>query len=207
MMNGFPALIKNGLSNCASGWGISGSWERCRWGQEETLRNAQGFLTFNTRAKDAAGAVAELDLVLTGGRLSNSTKSVIEAAYTRRMGKGLELKHTYATSVLKGSNPGKVVTCPDEPKHKWKAVKQAQCLRAAREMTPPNTTKPTKLNIHTRRMFSSRIMTPASTRKLGRRMAPVPPFLIPYRIPHGFTQDPSTDEGDCFAWRRAATCA
>ena len=32
-----------------------------------------------------------------------------------------------------------------------------------------------------------------STRILGRRTAPVPPFLIPNRVPHGFTQDPSTD--------------
>ena len=32
-----------------------------------------------------------------------------------------------------------------------------------------------------------------STRILGRRTAPFPPFLIPSRVPHGFTQDPSTD--------------
>ena len=32
-----------------------------------------------------------------------------------------------------------------------------------------------------------------STRILGRRTAPFPPFLIPHRVPHGFTQDPSTD--------------
>ena len=28
---------------------------------------------------------------------------------------------------------------------------------------------------------------------MGRRTAPFPPFLIPNRVPHGFTQDPSTD--------------
>ena len=32
-----------------------------------------------------------------------------------------------------------------------------------------------------------------SSRILGRRTVPFPPFLIPYRVPHGFTQDPSTD--------------
>ena len=32
-----------------------------------------------------------------------------------------------------------------------------------------------------------------STRILGRRMAPFPLFLIPHHVPHGFTQDPSTD--------------
>ena len=32
-----------------------------------------------------------------------------------------------------------------------------------------------------------------STRILGRRMAPFPPFLIPDRVPLGFTQDPSTE--------------
>ena len=31
-----------------------------------------------------------------------------------------------------------------------------------------------------------------STRILGRRTAPFPPLLISYRVPHGFTQDPST---------------
>ena len=33
-----------------------------------------------------------------------------------------------------------------------------------------------------------------STRILGRRTAPFPAFLIPYRVPHGFTQYPSTDQ-------------
>ena len=32
-----------------------------------------------------------------------------------------------------------------------------------------------------------------STRILGRRTAPYPPFLVPYRVPYGFTRDPSTD--------------
>ena len=32
-----------------------------------------------------------------------------------------------------------------------------------------------------------------STRILGSRTAPFIPFLFPYRVPHGFTQDPSTD--------------
>ena len=32
-----------------------------------------------------------------------------------------------------------------------------------------------------------------STRMLGRRAAPVPPFLIPNRVPHGSTQYPSTN--------------
>ena len=33
----------------------------------------------------------------------------------------------------------------------------------------------------------------ASTRILGRRTPPFPPFLLPNRVPHGFTQYPSTD--------------
>ena len=32
-----------------------------------------------------------------------------------------------------------------------------------------------------------------STRILGMRTAPFPAFLIYYRVPHGFNQDPSTD--------------
>ena len=51
-----------------------------------------------------------------------------------------------------------------------------------------------------------------STRMLGRRTAPFPPFIIPYRVPHGLTQDPSTDRasaqqaalstaGRWFGWR------
>ena len=37
-----------------------------------------------------------------------------------------------------------------------------------------------------------------STRILGSCTAPFPPFLIPHRVPHGFTQDPSTDSGRCW---------
>ena len=44
-----------------------------------------------------------------------------------------------------------------------------------------------------------------STRILGRRTAPSPPFLIPNRVPHGFTQDPSTDLGLLAGERRLRT--
>ena len=37
------------------------------------------------------------------------------------------------------------------------------------------------------------LLLQVSTRILGRRTATFPPFLIPSRVPHGFTQDPSTD--------------
>ena len=43
-----------------------------------------------------------------------------------------------------------------------------------------------------------------STRILGRCTAPFPPFLIPNRVPHGFTQDPSTDRRPSRAARRGA---
>ena len=49
-----------------------------------------------------------------------------------------------------------------------------------------------------------------STRILGRRTAPSPRFLIPYRVPRGLPQDPSTDPNCALlgrapsrAWRRA----
>ena len=42
-----------------------------------------------------------------------------------------------------------------------------------------------------------------STRILGRRTAPFTPFLIPSCVPHGFTQDPSTDQRGALFCRRA----
>ena len=49
--------------------------------------------------------------------------------------------------------------------------------------------------VHERRQFGSRIADfQVSTRILGRRTAPFPRFLNSNRVPHGFTQDPGTDE-------------
>ena len=41
--------------------------------------------------------------------------------------------------------------------------------------------------------FVRRINQEVSTRILGRRTAPFPPFFIPSHVPRGITQDPSTD--------------
>ena len=42
-------------------------------------------------------------------------------------------------------------------------------------------------------LYSRRVNTKVSTRILGRLTAPFPPFHITHRVPHGYTQYPSTD--------------
>ena len=50
---------------------------------------------------------------------------------------------------------------------------------------------------------SLQAMSSVSTRILGRRTASFTPFLIPNRVPHDVTQDPSTDPGAPRRWRRS----
>ena len=72
LLNGLHSLIDHGLSRCASGFG--GETGSCQW-------PAAGGLAFAPADDDAAAAVAELDVLLTEGRLSAGSRAVVEAAY------------------------------------------------------------------------------------------------------------------------------
>ena len=61
------------------------------------------------------------------------------------------------------------------------------------QLATVNTSVATALTEAARSESRSLLESQVSTRILGRRMAPIPPFLIPNRVSHGFTQDPSTD--------------
>ena len=72
LLNGLHSLIDHGLSRCASGFG--GETGSCQW-------PAAGGLAFAPADDAAAAAVAELDVLLTEGRLSAGSRAVVEAAY------------------------------------------------------------------------------------------------------------------------------
>ena len=58
----------------------------------------------------------------------------------------------------------------------------------------PSTQYTIHLRMRMRRTaISARFGSQVSTRILGRRAAPFQPSLSPYRVPRGFTQDPSTE--------------
>jgi uncharacterized protein (DUF1501 family) len=88
LLNGMFSLIKYGLSNCYGGFG--GNWKSC---SEGYFVGAQAYLSFSrpydaetTSAEDhAAAVVGELSTLLTSGRLSSSSKQIIEAAYLEKL--------------------------------------------------------------------------------------------------------------------------
>lgn len=67
-LNGMLSLIEHGLSHCDEGFGLSA--RSCK----------QGALTLEESAT-MQETLAELDLMLSGGRLSNATMSIVQTAY------------------------------------------------------------------------------------------------------------------------------
>jgi len=87
LLNGMFSLIKYGLSNCYGGFGSN--WKSCT---EGNFVGAPAFLSFS-RPFDgidsieghAAEVVGELSVLLTSGRLSAASRSVIETAYIEKL--------------------------------------------------------------------------------------------------------------------------
>jgi len=92
-LNGLSSLVDYGLTSCENGFGDTiqqpsrqcGYWRRKRG---DTRQNADGVLAFVPQAASADKIVDELDLLLTTGRLSNNSKSVISAAYNDTLATG-----------------------------------------------------------------------------------------------------------------------
>lgn len=87
LLNGIFSLIKYGLSNCYGGFGTN--WKTCH---ESYFVGAQSYLSFarpfdeTTSAEEhTAAVVKELSTLLTSGRLSSSSRQVIEAAYKEKL--------------------------------------------------------------------------------------------------------------------------
>ena len=75
-MKGVFSLIKWGTTRCYGGFGHY--MGRCR--KEGTYDNSSGHLHFEPRKMHFWGIINELDILLTGGRLSSSARSIIRGA-------------------------------------------------------------------------------------------------------------------------------
>ena len=88
LLNGMFSLIKYGLSNCYGGFGSN--WKSCN---EGNFAGAPALLSFSrpfdpvTTKVDshAAAVVGKLSTLLTSGRLSAASRSVIETAYKEKL--------------------------------------------------------------------------------------------------------------------------
>lgn len=79
-MNGMASLINNGLTQCSRGFGGSGDCTS----QRATTSSAQGRLGFvPAEPSNPSKVVDELALLLTGGRLSQTTRDVLVDTYTQ----------------------------------------------------------------------------------------------------------------------------
>jgi len=77
-LNGATSLIRNGLNNCEGGFGASrGCIVSNRW----LNPRADGYLTWAPTGLNANTVIDELDLLLTGGSLTERTKRVIATAF------------------------------------------------------------------------------------------------------------------------------
>jgi hypothetical protein len=88
LLNGIFSLIKYGLSNCYGGFGMN--WKTCHEsyfvGAESYLSFARPFDAETTSVDDhTAAVVKELSTLLTSGRLSSTSRQVIEAAYKEKL--------------------------------------------------------------------------------------------------------------------------
>jgi len=80
-LNSMSSLVRNGLTDCDRGIGSTVQGSRCTGDLDEVRRAADGALTFQPHGASSSEVVAELDLLLTGGRLSVNSRRVIVKAY------------------------------------------------------------------------------------------------------------------------------
>lgn len=84
MLDGMSSLVRLGLTNCAAGFGSALQGSRCNSLTNQRLL-ADGQLAFSPQSWDSASVVTELNMLLTGGRLSSVSQGVIQAAYDATM--------------------------------------------------------------------------------------------------------------------------
>lgn len=80
LLNALHSTVDNGLSACEGGFGYRGAigQDNCNWGSAGRRASAEGLLTLPLPAvPTAASIVDQLDLLLTGGRLSAAIKAYI----------------------------------------------------------------------------------------------------------------------------------
>jgi len=138
LLNGMMAMIDLGLNECYGGFGMRTVWNcgnfRTRFSPE---RYSNGALGFNPTDDSTASAVVdELALLLTGGRLTDNSRSAIETAYNSANASGGKNKalrmaqklivttpEFHATSVFKPLSEARPEPpLPQEPANPYKAV-------------------------------------------------------------------------------------
>lgn len=92
-LNGMSALLHDGLSSCHGGFGSQVQKRQCgSFSKASGLLNrretADGNLTYALAAATPAEVVAELDLLLTGGRLEERTQSIVQGEYESALASG-----------------------------------------------------------------------------------------------------------------------
>mmetsp|Transcript_1433 Transcript_1433/g.2264 ORF Transcript_1433/g.2264 Transcript_1433/m.2264 type:complete len:3782 (+) Transcript_1433:192-11537(+) len=81
LLNGMFSLVKYGLSNCHSGFGVT-SWSRS-WNCNEGNYVDSGKLGFLPSSSEASQVVNELTTLLTSGRLSEENRLIVTSAYEK----------------------------------------------------------------------------------------------------------------------------
>ena len=87
-LNGLSSLIRYGLTTCDGGFGSTAQGSRgCSLGTRTIRAHADGKLSYTSSAADAATdeIVAELDLLLTSGRLHGANRAMIGRMYDEKL--------------------------------------------------------------------------------------------------------------------------
>lgn len=85
-LNGMMAMLEVGVSTCENGFGPS------RAGSRPYMPCKEGEFKWKPRSNTGAGVAEELDVILTGGSMSDFQKGMVAAAYDEGLKKKTELK-------------------------------------------------------------------------------------------------------------------
>lgn len=80
-LNGIRSLITNGLTDCDDGFGNTRKGFRLPCNKQNGADYVDGQLSYTPVASTSAGIVAELDILLTSGKLDTRTANIITRAY------------------------------------------------------------------------------------------------------------------------------
>ena len=137
LLNGIISMVSLGLTECYSGFGDRTVWWCPGFESHFDLSNGQytrGQLTFSpTSSSSAASVVDELSLLLTGGRLSTSSRDLIINAYNSASSKaaGLEIAQKliiatpefHSTNVIESKSEDRPeMETPESSGDRYKAV-------------------------------------------------------------------------------------
>jgi len=86
-LNGMSSMIHHGLTSCDEGFGsLSQGSNRCSGDETEVRNAADGLLTYAAaNGASTAATIDQLDLLLTGGRLSRHSRELISTAHAARL--------------------------------------------------------------------------------------------------------------------------